>query len=144
MTKPQLTIVIPSYKEAANIAELLAKIHSSMGDYPYKILVVDDNSPDGTAAVVRDLAGKFPVSVVVRTDKRGLASAVVDGFNLADSDIVAVMDADLQHPPTVLPRLVKAMGEGADLAIASRYVPGGSVGNWSATRRVISKGAVLL
>lgn len=144
MSKPSLTIVIPSYKEAANIPELLEKIHSSMGDYPYNVLVVDDNSPDGTAGVVRNLAGKYPVSVVVRTDKRGLASAVVDGFNLADSEIVAVMDADLQHPPSVLPRLVKAMEGGADLAVASRYVTGGSVGNWSATRRVISKGAVLL
>jgi dolichol-phosphate mannosyltransferase len=144
MTKTLLTIVIPSYKEADNIPALLDKIHSSMGDYPYNVLVIDDNSPDGTATVVRNLAEKYPVRVVVRTDKRGLASAVVDGFNLADSEFVAVMDADLQHPPSVLPRLVKAIEGGADLAVASRYVPGGSVGNWSTSRRIISKGAVLL
>ncbi|PPD59007.1 glycosyltransferase [Dehalogenimonas etheniformans] len=144
MTKPHLTIVIPSYKEAANIPSLLEKIHSALGDYPYDVLVIDDNSPDGTAEVARGLAEKYPVSVVVRKDKRGLASAVVDGFKLAGGDIVAVMDADLQHPPEVLPRLVRAIEGGADLAVASRYVPGGSVGNWSATRRVISRGAVLM
>ncbi len=144
MTVPHLTIVIPSYKEAANIPILLEKIHESLGDYPYDVLVIDDNSPDGTATAVRDLARKYPASVVVRTDKRGLASAVVDGFKLAKGEIVAVMDADLQHPPAVLPRLVKAIEGDADLAVASRYVPGGSVGNWSTTRKVISKGAVFL
>jgi dolichol-phosphate mannosyltransferase len=144
MTAPHLTIVIPSYKEAANIPTLLEQIHASLIDYPYDILVIDDNSPDGTADIVRGLAQQYPVSVVVRTDKRGLASAVVDGFKLAKGEYVAVMDADLQHPPAVLTQLVKAMTSGADLAVASRYVPGGSVGNWSATRRVISKGAVFL
>ncbi|APV44448.1 dolichol-phosphate mannosyltransferase [Dehalogenimonas formicexedens] len=144
MTKPHLTIVIPSYKEAANMPLLLEQIHSALGDYPYDVLVIDDNSPDGTAETVRSLAEKYPVSVTVRKDKRGLASAVVDGFKLAGGDIVAVMDADLQHPPAVLPRLVRAIEAGADLAVASRYVPGGSVGNWSATRRVISRGAVIL
>ena len=82
--------------------------------------------------------------MVVRTDKRGLASAVVDGFRLAKGELIAVMDADLQHPPSVLPRLVEAITAGAELSIGSRYVPGGSVGNWSATRRLISKGAVFL
>ena len=144
MMEPHLTIVIPSYKEAANIPTLLEKVLASLGEYPYDVLVIDDNSPDGTADVVRSLAGKYPVSVVVRTNKRGLASAVVDGFNLASGEIVAVMDADLQHPPAVLPKLVKAIAGGADLAVASRYVPGGSVGDWNLTRRVISKGAVFL
>jgi dolichol-phosphate mannosyltransferase len=144
MTKPHLTIVVPSYKEAANIPTLLERIHASLDGYPYDVLVIDDNSPDGTAAVVRDLVKIYPASVVVRTDKRGLASAVVDGFQLAKGDLVAVMDADLQHPPEVLPRLVEAVSGSADLAVASRYVPGGSVGNWSATRRFISKGAVFL
>jgi dolichol-phosphate mannosyltransferase len=144
MTRPHLTIVIPSYKEAANIPTLLERIHISLADYPYDVLVIDDNSPDGTADVIRSLANKYPASVVVRTDKRGLASAVVDGFRLAKGELVAVMDADLQHPPSVLPRLVEAIAAGADLSIGSRYVPGGSVGNWSATRRLISKGAVFL
>ncbi len=144
MTRPHLTIVIPSYNEASNIPTLVERIDSSLGDYPYDVLVIDDNSPDGTAATIRSLADRFPISVVVRTDKRGLASAVVDGFRLAKGDLVAVMDADLQHPPEVLPRLVDAISSGADLAVASRYVPGGSVGAWSATRRFISKGAVFL
>ena len=144
MTEPHLTIVIPSYKEAANMPPLLEQIHASMAGYPYDVLVVDDDSPDGTATVVRNLSGKYPVSVILRKDKRGLASAVVDGFNSAQGEIVAVMDADLQHPPTVLPRLVEALTGGADLAVASRYVTGGSVGDWSAVRRVISKGAIFL
>ena len=142
--KPHLTIVIPSYNEAANIPTLLERIHSGLGDYPYDVLVIDDNSPDGTAAVVRGLTEKYPASVVVRTGKRGLASAVVDGFQLAKGELVAVMDADLQHPPEVLPKLIEAASSGADLAVGSRYVPGGSVGNWSALRRFISKGAVFL
>ncbi len=144
MTRPHLTIIIPSYNEAANIPTLVERIHASLGDYPYDVLVIDDNSPDGTAAAVRGLAQKFPVSVAVRTDKRGLASAVVDGFHSAKGELLAVMDADLQHPPEVLPKLIEAVTGGADLAVASRYVPGGSVGNWSATRRFISKGAVWL
>jgi len=144
MAIPHLTVIIPSYKEAANIPVLLELIHTSLAGYPYDTLVIDDNSPDGTAEAVQHLAVKYPVSVVVRTDKRGLASAVVDGFRLAKGDLIAVMDADLQHPPSVLPRLVDAAASGADLAVASRYVPGGSVGNWTAIRRFISKGAVWL
>ena len=136
-----LTIVIPTYKERDNIQPLVTRIHAVLQDYPYDILVVDDNSPDGTAEEVRRLAAAYPINVVVRTDKRGLASAVVDGFALAKGRLLAVMDADLQHPPEIIKPLLDAAVNGVDLVIASRYIKGGSVGNWSALRRFISAGA---
>ncbi|AKG53637.1 dolichol-phosphate mannosyltransferase-like protein [Dehalogenimonas sp. WBC-2] len=139
--KPRLSIIIPTYNEAGNILPLIEGIHQTLGDYPYYVLIVDDNSPDGTAEIVRQLSSRFPVDVIVRTDKRGLASAVVDGFQIAKGDLLAVMDADLQHPPGVLKSLLDHALAGADLVIASRYVIGGSVGNWSAFRRFMSKGA---
>ena len=120
---------------------LIDGIHQTLGDYPYNILIVDDNSPDGTSEAAIQLSSRFPVNVVVRTDKRGLASAVVDGFQIATGDLLAVMDADLQHPPQVLKPLLDAALAGADLVVASRYITGGSVGNWSAFRRFMSKGA---
>ncbi|MDV2989426.1 MAG: glycosyltransferase family 2 protein [Dehalogenimonas sp.] len=140
-SKLHLSIIIPTYNEVANIHPLLERIHIALKSYPYDVLIVDDNSPDGTAAEVGRLAADFPVTVVVRTDKRGLASAVVDGFSLAQGQLLAVMDADLQHPPEVMADLLTACQNGADLTIASRYIPGGSVGNWSAFRRFISSGA---
>ncbi|ADJ25909.1 Dolichyl-phosphate beta-D-mannosyltransferase [Dehalogenimonas lykanthroporepellens BL-DC-9] len=138
---PHLTIVIPTYNEVANIEPLVTGLAAALGKYPYDILFVDDNSPDGTAAEVQRLAGSYPVGVNVRTEKRGLASAVVDGFGLARGEVVAVMDADLQHPPEVIGRLLETVKKGADLSVASRYIPGGSVGNWSWLRRFISAGA---
>lgn len=136
-----LTIVIPTYKEKDNIEPLVERIHRVLNDYPFDILIIDDNSPDGTAEEVRRLATAYPVNVVVRTDKRGLASAVVDGFALAKGQLLAVMDADLQHPPETIRPLLDAAVSGVDLVIASRYIKGGSVGNWSALRRFISAGA---
>ncbi|MGI2335236.1 MAG: glycosyltransferase [Dehalogenimonas sp.] len=139
--KPHLSIIIPTYNEVANIQTLVERIHLSLNDYPYDILIVDDNSPDGTAEEVRRLTADYPVNVVVRTDKRGLASAVVDGFTFAKGHLLAVMDADLQHPPEVISDLLTACLKGPDLIIASRYIKGGSVGNWSTFRRFISAGA---
>ncbi|MEN8614647.1 glycosyltransferase family 2 protein [Dehalogenimonas sp. THU2] len=140
-TNQHLTIVIPTYNESVNIQPLIERIHQNLVGNSYDVLIVDDNSPDGTSDRVRDLAATYPISVVVRKDKRGLASAVVDGFQLAKGDFLAVMDADLQHPPEILSQLLDAANGGADLVIASRYVKGGSVGNWSALRRFISAGA---
>jgi dolichol-phosphate mannosyltransferase len=82
--------------------------------------------------------------VVVRKDKKGLASAVTDGFGMVATDTIVVMDADLQHPPEVIPSLIKAIRDGADIAIASRYVPGGGTAGWSRTRKIISSGAITL
>jgi dolichol-phosphate mannosyltransferase len=137
-------LVIPTYKERDNIAPLVERIHRALSPYDYEVVFIDDNSRDGTAEAVTALASRYPVRVVVRTDKRGLASAVVDGIGYARGDIIGVMDADLQHPPEVLPDLIKAIHDGADVAVGSRYVKGGGCQGWSLTRRLISRGATLI
>jgi dolichol-phosphate mannosyltransferase len=142
--KKVLSLVIPTYNERDNIAPLVEKVHASLTGYDYEILFIDDNSRDGTAEAVRALEGKYPVRVVVRLDKRGLASAVVDGIGLAESDVVGVMDADLQHPPEVLPRLLEAVRNGAEIAVASRYIKGGGCVNWGLGRKITSRVAGLI
>lgn len=138
-----LSIIVPTYNERENIQPLMERIHKSFPNGGYEVVFVDDNSKDGTAGAIRGLNG-YLVQLLVRTDKRGLASAVVDGVALAKAPVIGVMDADLQHPPEVLPKLLDSINSGADIAIASRYVPGGDCRGWSLTRRVISKGAIIL
>jgi dolichol-phosphate mannosyltransferase len=110
----------------------------------FEILFVDDNSKDGTVDIAAKLAETYPVKMMVRTKERGLATAVLHGFKYAKGDIIGVMDADLQHPPEVVAKLLKAIDDGADMAVGSRYVPGGGVPNWGLLRRVISKGATTI
>jgi len=136
--------VIPTFRERANIAPLVERIHKALHGVDYEVVVIDDNSRDGTEELVAELAARFPVRIIVRTDKKGLASAVVDGFGYADGRAIGVMDADLQHPPEVLPELFRALEDGADMAIGSRYVKGGGCEGWSLLRRIISKGAGFL
>jgi dolichol-phosphate mannosyltransferase len=139
-----ISFVIPTYNERNNITPLLERLHSSFTNCKYEVVFVDDNSRDGTAELISSLVTKYPVRVIVRKDKRGLASAVVDGFGYASYDIIGVMDADLQHPPELAASLAQAIEGGADLAIASRYVKGGSCEGWSGTRKIISRGAIVL
>jgi len=139
-----LSIIIPTYNERDNIAPLVKRIHSVLSGHNYEVIFIDDDSRDGTAAAVRELEKDFPVRVIVRKDKKGLASAVVDGISYADGGIVGVMDADLQHPPEVIPALLRALESGAEVAVASRYVRGGGCEGWSFTRRLFSRGAVLI
>jgi dolichol-phosphate mannosyltransferase len=101
-------------------------------------------SQDGTDELINGLSKQYPVRIIVRKDKRGLASAVVDGLKYASSAIVGVMDADLQHPPVILVPLLVQVQNGVDLAIASRYAPGGGCEGWSFSRRIISRGAIVL
>jgi len=135
--KVSCTVIIPTYNEAENIPELVRRLRAVILDI--QILVVDDNSPDGTAKVARELG----CSVIVRTDKRGLASAVIDGFRSVDSDNIVVIDADLQHPPELVPELLEAL-KTYDIAVASRYCKGGSIQGWSLTRGFVSWAANLL
>jgi dolichol-phosphate mannosyltransferase len=107
-------------------------------------LFVDDDSRDGTAQTAAALAPKYPVRALVRKGKRGLATAILDGLGYTKGDFVVVMDADLQHPPEVLPGLVKELDAGHDLVIASRYVEGGGCEGWSLSRRIISLGAITI
>lgn len=139
-----LTIIIPTYNERENLVLLVEKIHAVLSDYNYEILFIDDNSSDGTAELAASLSNKYPVRVIVRQNERGLASAVVHGLRRTDSDVLAVMDADLQHPPEVLEDMLEAMHSDVDLVIASRYIKGGSCEGWGLGRRVISKGAIFL
>jgi len=140
-------VVIPTYNERENIVKLLDALTHTLERLRlcYRIVVVDDNSPDGTAEAVRDYArSNSRVEVVVRPGKLGLGSAIVEGFKrlLAHPDIVLVvtMDADLSHSPEELPRLLARARE-ADVVQGSRYIPGGGVVGWSLYRRVVSWGA---
>ncbi len=141
----KFSIVIPTYNEKDNIEPLLKEIDSALGrKYEYEVLFIDDNSPDKTADVINSLSGKYPARVIVRTEEKGLSTAVIFGFNQAKYETILVMDADLQHPPIVIPRLIEAIEEGNDIAVASRYVPGGGCEGWSKRRVLTSKGAIFI
>ncbi len=141
MSAPLLSVVIPTYNEEANIAPLLQALRTALGSIAYEAIVVDDDSKDKTAAFARQAGAR----VLVRKGERGLATAVVRGLREARGAYVAVMDADFQHPPeAVVALLQKALDEGADLVIGSRYAQGGSQGNFGPIRRVLSWGASTL
>jgi dolichol-phosphate mannosyltransferase len=140
----KVSVIIPTYNEKENIAPLLSRVDKALTGYNYEILIVDDGSKDGTIEAASELASRYPVKVIVRRNERGLATAVVRGLKSASGQIIGVMDADLQHPPEVLPKLIKAIQDGADMAIASRYIPGGGCPNWGLSRRVISRVALMI
>ncbi len=139
-----LSLIIPAFRERDNIAPLVKRVDQALQGREYELIVIDDNSQDGTEELVAELAAQYPARIVVRKNKKGLASAVVDGFAHATGDAIGVMDADLQHPPELLPALLKALEDGADMTIGSRYVPGGGCEGWSLLRRIMSKGAGFL
>ncbi len=140
----ELSLIVPTYCESQNIATLIERVHQALSGYSYELVVVDDNSPDGTSEMANSLSQQYPVRVITRRNERGLASAVVEGFKQARGDILGVIDADLQHPPEVIPELLETVMSGADVVIASRYVEGGGSEGWSASRKIISKGSKLL
>jgi len=137
----ELSLIAPTYNERENVVPLVERVHKALSQYRYELIIVDDNSPDGTAELAKTLATRYPLQVVVRTNERGLASAVVAGFGRARGQVLCVIDADLQHPPEAIPALLKAVREGADIAIASRYIAGGGIEGWSARRKAISQAA---
>lgn len=134
-------VVLPTYNEAANIETVLRRIR---GAADVAVLVVDDASPDGTADLAERVAGEVGgVHVLRRPGKSGLGSAYRAGFGWGfehGAEILVEMDADLSHDPDALPALIAAVRGGADLAIGSRYVPGGSIPDWSLHRRALSRG----
>jgi dolichol-phosphate mannosyltransferase len=134
-----VTVVVPTYNERENLPHLAAAVLL----HGYRLLVVDDGSPDGTGAVADSLAAEVTrMAVIHRTQKQGLGKAYAAGFDraLADgAEVVVEMDADFSHNPADLPRLVAAVRRGADLAIGSRYVPGGATPDWPWHRRLISR-----
>ncbi len=135
-------VIIPTYDERENLARIVARLRAAVPDCD--VLVVDDASPDGTGALADDLArADAAVAVLHRDAKRGLGGAYVAGFRWALARgyaVVVEMDADGSHQPEQLPRLLQAVAAGADLALGSRWVPGGSVVNWPARRRLLSRG----
>ena len=142
----KLGLVIPTLNEAGNIPVLLNRIHQSLSTVgiDYEILVVDDNSQDGTADVVNQCAEKDSrVRLFVRKGARGLAGAVIHGWEHTDADLLGVIDADLQHPPEVLPSLLEPVLADADIAIASRYAHGNGVGEWNKFRLFVSRAGIL-
>lgn len=139
-----ISVVVPTYNEAATIPVLASRLGAALADRPWELVVVDDGSPDGTADIAERLAPGLPVRVVRRPGKLGLASAVIDGFRAASGDLLVVMDADLSHPPETVPALVDAVAGGADLAVGSRYVLGGGTVDWPLRRRIVSRVACLM
>ncbi len=146
----RLSVIIPTYNERENIDVLIERLQSVLNglEAGSEIIIVDDNSPDGTAAVagryVGGAAGRTCVSVLLRHQDPGLAKSVAAGFEIARGRTVMVMDADLSHPPELIPQLLEAVESGSDMAVASRYVAGGGTEGWPRSRQWISRAACLL
>jgi len=134
------TLVVPTYQEAENIGPFLRAAHEALPEA--RIVVCDDNSPDGTGRLAEEVGAELGcVEVLHRTAKEGLGAAYRHGFRVAidgGADIVVQMDVDFSHPPSLLPELVRAVEAGADVAVGSRYVPGGGTPDWPFHRRFLS------
>lgn len=137
---PKAIVCLPTYNERDNLEPMLR----ALGGKGVHVLVIDDNSPDGTGELADRLAGGLDyVDVLHRERKEGLGPAYLAGFRRAlarGAELVLEMDCDFSHDPADVPRLIAAVEGGADLALGSRYVPGGSVGNWGLVRRFVSAG----
>jgi dolichol-phosphate mannosyltransferase len=144
----RLSLVLPTYNESRNLEALLAQLTTVLDGAiagQYELLLVDDDSPDQTWAVGLELSAAYPqLRVMRRQGERGLSSAVIRGWQVAQGQVLGVIDADLQHPPEVLLKLLRATEAGADLAVGSRHVEGGGVSEWSFIRRFLSRGAQTL
>ncbi|MFQ5523185.1 MAG: polyprenol monophosphomannose synthase [Acidimicrobiia bacterium] len=143
MSPERVTVVIPTYNERENLEDITAAV-TARG---YRTLVVDDSSPDGTGEIADELAASNALLAVLhRARKEGLGPAYAAGFDRAlgeGAEVIVEMDADFSHDPGDLPRLVAALDAGADLAIGSRYVPGGGTPDWPLARRLVSRGGNL-
>lgn len=141
-----LSVVIPTYEEARNIVPTLMAMRASLDAVPglaYEAIVVDDNSPDETWRIASELAGEYPeLRVMRRVGERGLSSAVIRGWQAAQGRVLATINADGQHPPELLSKMVELV-ETADVVVATRYGAGGSVGEFARHRQVLSNGARL-
>jgi len=146
MTPAALSVIVPTYNERDSLPVLLARLAHVAPGVVREVVVVDDGSPDGTGALAEELArtAPVPIRVVHRPGKAGLASAIMAGVAVASGATVTVMDADLSHPPELLPDLAAAIAGGADIAVASRYVPGGGIEAWPVLRRIVSRVATAL
>ncbi|HHT00768.1 MAG TPA: glycosyltransferase family 2 protein, partial [Thiomicrospira sp.] len=138
-----ISIIVPTYQEVENLEPLSQMIQSALsgtGETSYEIIIMDDDSQDGSIEKVAELADKHPIRIVTRTENRGLSPAVIDGFGEAKGDFVVVMDADLSHPASAIPVMIKQLRNGeSDFVLGSRYVEGGSIDNsWTLWRYINS------
>jgi len=147
--KAEVSIIIPTYNESENIIQVLKSIGEHIPkDIATEAIVVDDNSPDGTGKIVEDYINDaqnktgYTIGVIHRKTKSGLSSAILDGIQHSSGETVVVMDSDFSHPPKIIPQLVEEIKTSkCDIAIASRFVPGGAINGWSTKRKLISKTA---
>lgn len=142
----KFALVVPTLNEAGNIESLLQRVEAALEPLPItcEVIVVDDDSTDGTPEIVKAIArSNSRIRLLSRKSQRGLAGAVVHGWLHSDADLVGVIDADLQHPPELLPLLLAAMCEGCDIAIASRYEGNNGVKGWNPVRAAISRVSTL-
>src|SRR4030095_8887697 len=126
----RLSVVVPTFNEKSNVRELVSRTEAALGYEGWEMIFVDDDSPDGTASVVRDIARvDRRVRILQRIGRRGLSSACIEGMLAASAPVIAVIDADLQHDETQLPVMLAAIESGrAEIAVGTRYAEGGSTG----------------
>ena len=142
-----LSIVVPTYNERDRLPDLVASLFRAYAaeGMDAELVIVDDNSPDGTGALADELATRHRIKVIHRAGKLGLGTAVIEGFDAARGQIVGVIDADMSHPPHLLPRMFAIMRHtSADIVIGSRYIAGGGTHNWPLGRLVLSRAACLM
>jgi dolichol-phosphate mannosyltransferase len=146
MTAPDVSVIVPAWNEGENIPLLIPPIAAALDRCSFEILVVDDGSKDATASVCAELSRTYPLRLIVREHaEHGLSGAVLHGIAESRGQTIVVMDADLQHPPERITALLDALDGGADFALGSRYVPGGSTdGQWTLFRKINSEVATLL
>ncbi|MGI9298146.1 MAG: glycosyltransferase [Gammaproteobacteria bacterium] len=146
MPPPEISVVAPTFREAENIPALVARIAAALRGREYEIIIADDVSGDGTDAVCAGLSESLPLRLLSRRGARGLSPAVMDGIAAARGEFVAVLDADLSHPPEKIPELVALLqNDSADFVVGSRYVRGGGTADdWPLLRRLNSRGATIL
>ena len=142
----ELSIIVPTFNEAGNIVELLRRIDTCLAEASWEVLVVDDDSPDGTADIVSDLGRRDGrIRCLRRVGRRGLSGACLEGMALAHGKYLAIMDADLQHDERLLPAMLQSLATGGvDLVVGSRYVDGGCMEAWNPVRRAMSRAATFV
>jgi dolichol-phosphate mannosyltransferase len=138
---PEISVVVPTFCESENIVELHARLSVALAAESWELIFVDDDSPDGTADLARELSARDPrVRCIQRIGRRGLSTAVIEGALSSSASYVAVMDADLQHDESVLPAMLTELRKrDLDVVVGSRYVAGGSTGDWNESRKTISR-----
>ena len=149
---PQVSIILPTYNESQNIVNILKSIRENIPKEIYaETIVVDDNSPDGTAKIVEDYISSIKkiaentIDVIHRKTKNGLSSAILNGIQSAKGETIVVMDSDFSHPPQIIPKMIEALKQyQCDLVVASRYITGGNIQGWTTKRKIMSKIATVI